>query len=194
MNTFCTRLLCLLSLCSSVDAAALEKSPLAMVDPTIGTTHCRWFFYTPGAVPFGMAKPGPCTDAHYGNKSGWEAVGYDSRHESIESFVSFREFQIGGIAVMATSGDLQTVPGRLESPDEGYRSRFDKKDEVAQPGYYSVLLKDYGIKAELTATPRVALYRFTFPAMKAGHLIFDIGNQQGESGSVLVMPGKFRVP
>ena len=38
---------------------------------------------------------------------------------------------------------------------QGYRSRFDKKDEVARPGYYSVLLKDYGVKAELTATERV---------------------------------------
>src|SRR5512144_2684455 len=117
--------------------AAAEKSPLECVEPRIGSAHCRWFFFAPGAMPFGMAKPGPSTDGHYGNKSGWEAVGYDSRHESIESFVSFREFQIGGIAMMATTGDLQTIPGKLESPDEGYRSRFDKKDESAQPGYYS---------------------------------------------------------
>ena len=166
-------------------SAVAEKSLLAWADPTIGTTHCRWFFYTPGAMPFGMAKPGPCTDAHYGNKSGWEAVGYDSRHESIESFVSFREFQIGGVAVMATTGALRTVPGPLEAPDEGYRSRFDKPDELAQPGYYSVLLKDYGVRAELTATPRVAVYRFTFPENQAGHLIFDVGNPQGESGPVV---------
>ena len=132
-----------------------------------------------------MAKPGPCTDAHLGNQHGWEAVGYDSRHGSIESFVSFREFQIGGIAVMATSGDLQTVPGRLDHPDEGYRSRFSHNDEKASPGYYSVLLRDYGIQAELTATPRVAFHRFTFNESKPGHLIFDIGNRQGESGPVL---------
>jgi predicted alpha-1,2-mannosidase len=165
--------------------AATEKTPLDSVDPTIGTTHCRWFFFTPGARPFGMAKPGPCTDAHLGNQGGWEAVGYDSRHESIESFVSFREFQIGGVAVMATSGELQTVPGRLDHPDEGYRSRFSHDDEKASPGYYSVLLRDYGIKAELTATPRVAFHRFTFTESKPGHLIFDIGNKQGESGPVL---------
>jgi predicted alpha-1,2-mannosidase len=136
-------------------------------------------------MPFGMAKPGPCTDAHLGNKSGWEAVGYDSRHESIESFVSFREFQIGGVAVMATTGRLQTVPGSLAAPDEGYRSRFDKQDEIAQPSYYSVLLKDCSVRAELTATPRVAFHRFTFPEKESGHLIFDVGNQQGESGPVL---------
>ena len=110
---------------------AEPASPLESVDPRIGTAHSRWFFFTPGAIPFGMARPGPCTDAHYGNKDGWQAVGYDGRHESIESFVSFREFQIGGVALMATTGPLQTVPGRLEHPDEGYRSRFDKADETA---------------------------------------------------------------
>src|ERR1700755_1313137 len=88
---------------------AAEPSPGSLVDPRIGTTHCRWFFFTPGAMPFGMAKPGPCTDAHLGAPHGWDAVGYDSRHDSIESFVSFREFQIGGIAVMASSGALKTV-------------------------------------------------------------------------------------
>lgn len=162
-----------------------EKTPLQLVDPTIGTTHCRWFFFTPGATPFGMAKPGPCTDAHYGNKQGWEAVGYDSRDDSIESFVSFREFQVGGIAVMAATGDLQTVPGDKDKPDSGYRSRFDKETEQAQPGYYSVFLKDYGVRAELTATPRVSFHRFTFTNAADAHILIDVGNQQGESGPVL---------
>jgi predicted alpha-1,2-mannosidase len=181
------RLICLAAaLIGGVAAAqSAEKPPLECVDPTIGTAHCRWFFFTPGAMPFGMAKPGPCTDAHYGNSHGWEAVGYDSRHDSIESFVSFREFQIGGIAVMATTGPLQTIPGKREQPDAGYRSRFEHQDEIAQPGYYSVLLKDYGIKAEVTATPRVAFHRFSFPATNQAHIILDVGNRQGESGPVL---------
>src|ERR1700743_2164365 len=114
---------------SSLAARAAEKSPLQSVDPTIGSTQCRWFFFTPGAMPFGMAKPGPCTDAHLGNPHGWDAVGYDSRHDSIESFVSFREFQIGGVAVMATTGDLRTVPGELDKPEKGYVSHYHKKDQ-----------------------------------------------------------------
>lgn len=174
-----------LALCAATAVAAASRSPADWVDPTLGTTHCRWFFFTPGSLPFGMAKPGPCTDAHYGNKSGWEAVGYDSRHDSVESFVSFREFQIGGVAVMATTGTLQTTPGRLEAPDEGYRSRIDHSQEVARPGYYRVPLKDYGVLAELTATPRVAFHRFTYPPGQPGHLLFDVGHAQGESGPVL---------
>ncbi|HYG19593.1 MAG TPA: GH92 family glycosyl hydrolase [Ohtaekwangia sp.] len=154
------------------------------VDPNIGTAHSRWFFYTPAAVPFGMAKPAPATNAHYGNVHGWDAVGYDHRHESIEGFPNLHEFQVGGIVFMASTGTLKTIPGKLENPEEGYRSRFDRKDEVATPGYYSVILKDHGIKAELTATERVALHRYTFPAGKASHILFDIGNKQGESGNV----------
>lgn len=154
------------------------------VNPNIGTAHSRWFFYTPAAVPFGMAKPAPSTDGHYGNKSGWEAVGYDPRHTSIEGFANFHEFQVGGIVCAPTTGTLQTVPGSLEQVNSGYRSNFDKADEHATSGYYSVLLKDYGIKAELTATKRVAFHRYTYPVNEQAHLIFDVGHQQGESGKV----------
>src|SRR5512138_2663064 len=88
--------------------------------PAIGTAHSRWFFFTPGALPFGMAKPAPCTDANYGNKSGWEAVGYDGRHTSIEGFANFHEFQIGGVVLMPTTGKLVTVPGELDRRGNGY--------------------------------------------------------------------------
>ena len=154
------------------------------VKPNIGTAHCRWFFYTPAAVPFGMAKVAPSTNAHYGNEQGWEAVGYDSRDSSIEGFANFHEFQVGGIVFAPTVGNLQTVPGDLKNPDGGYRSRFDRKDEYATAGYYSVWLKDYNVKAELTATKRVGFHRYTFPATNSAHILFDIGNQQGESGKV----------
>ena len=102
----------------------------------------------------------------------------------IEGFANFHEFQVGGVVFAPTVGELQTVPGELENPDGGYRSRFDKKDEVAAPGYYSVLLKDYGVKAELTAMKRVGFHRYTYPKTEQANLIFDIGNKQGESGEV----------
>jgi predicted alpha-1,2-mannosidase len=157
---------------------------ITYVNPNIGTAHSRWFFYTPAALPFGMAKLGPSTNGSYGNKEGWEAVGYDSRHESIEGFANLHEFQVGGFLFAAMTGDLKTTPGKLETPDEGYRSRFDKKDEYASPGYYKVLLKDYNIVAELTATKRVGFHRYTFPKSDESYVILDIGNQLGESGKV----------
>ena len=155
------------------------------VEPRIGTAHCRWFHFTPGAMPFGMAKPAPSTNGHIGNKSGWEATGYDYRDQSIEGFPCLHEFQIGGIVLMPTKGSLKTIPGAVDdSTGIGYRSRFDRTDEIATAGYYSVLLKDYSICAELTATPRVAIQRYTFPAGEDSHILFDIGNRQGESGAV----------
>lgn len=165
-------------------AAQTSTNYTKFVDPNIGTAHCRWFHYTPGAVPFGMAKPAPSTNGSYGNVHGWDATGYDTRHQSIEGFPNFHEFQVGGIVFAPITGELQTTPGKLDNPDEGYRSRFDKKDETATAGYYAVLLKDYNIKAELTSTKRVAFHRYTFPQSKEAHILFDIGNKQGESGPV----------
>ena len=164
--------------------AAPQESLTDYVDPFIGTAHSRWFFFTPAAVPFGMAKLAPTTDGHLGNPGGWQAVGYDARHTSIEGFANFHEFQVGGVVIAPTVGALQTVPGEMDDPDGGYRSRFDKKDEVAHPGYYSVLLKDYGVKAELTATEHVGFHRYTFPASEESNLIFNIGTKMGESGPV----------
>ena len=162
-----------------------QESLMQYVEPRIGTAHCRWFHFAPGALPFGLAKPAAATNASLGNKSGWEATGYDYRDTSIEGFPCFHEFQVGGVSLMPTVGELKTVPGAVNSSGEGYRSAFSHEDETVQPGYYAVLLKDYEIKAELTATKRVAYQRFTFPENNESHLLFDIGNRQGESGPVV---------
>lgn len=157
---------------------------LKYVNPNVGTAHSRWFFYTPAAVPYGMAKLAPSTNGHYGNPSGWEAVGYDTRQNSIEGFVHFHEWQIGGVSFMPTTGKLEVKPGDLDGPAKGYRSQFDRKNQVAEPGYYQVLLDNYNITAELTATKRVGFHRYTFPKSDSAHIILDIGNKQGESGEV----------
>lgn len=163
---------------------AQEVFPNKYVRPNLGAVHCRWFFYTPAAVPFGMAKLAPHTNA-YGSPGSWLPCGYDDRHNSIEGFGHFHEFQVGGVVVMPTVGKIKTVPGTVENPELGYRSTFDKKDEHAEPGYYSVLLKDYNIKAEITATTRVGFHRYTFSKTDNAHLIFDIGHKQGESSDVV---------
>jgi len=167
---------------SSEDKINIDP-PTNYVDPQIGSVHGRWFFYTPAALPFGMAKLAPHTNA-YNSKGSWGPTGYDDRHTSIEGFGHFHEFQIGGVVFMPTVGKLQTIPGTLENPNAGYRSRFDKSTEHAEAGYYSVVLKDYQIKAEITATKRVGFHRYTFPKTQKAHLIIDVGHKQGESGDV----------
>ncbi len=171
-------LACAMSCCNN------EVDTLGYVNPNLGTVHSRWFFYTPASVPFGMAKLGASTNGTYGNEQGWEAVGYEDGHTSIDGFPCLHEFQIGGVSLMPVTGGVKTVPGTLEDPDNGFRSRFTKENETAGPGYYSVVLDDYGVKAELTATTRVGFQRYTFPASDESHILFNIGNRQGESGQV----------
>ncbi len=161
-----------------------KEDLLDFVNPNIGTVHSRWFVYTPAATPFGMAKLGASTNGTYGNDQGWEAVGYEDTHTSIDGFPCFHEFQVGGLALMPVTGEPLTVPGLLENPSEGWRSSFDKADEYARPGYYSVILKDYGVKAELTATERVGFQRFTFSGPGEGHILVNVGTRMGESGPI----------
>ena len=178
----------LLTACTSNSNQVIEEQGESLtqyVEPRIGTAHCRWFHFAPGAMPFGMAKPAASTNGSVGNKSGWEATGYDYRDTSVEGFPCFHEFQVGGVVLMPTVGTLKTVPGAVGTSCEGYRSAFTHEKEVATAGYYSVLLQDYDIKAELTATERVAFQRYTFPASSQSHVLFDIGNRQGESGRVI---------
>lgn len=176
--------LSLILIATCLSCVVPREDVLKYVDPNIGTAHSRWFFYTPAALPHGMAKLAPSTNGHYGNPSGWEAVGYDTRHTSIEGFVHFHEWQIGGVSVMPATGPLKVKPGQLDGPKDGFRSSFDRKTEVAQPGYYKVLLEDYQITAELTATARVGFHRYTFPKNRQSRVILDIGNKQGESDIV----------
>lgn len=160
------------------------KEPADYVNPNIGSNHSRWFFYTPASVPFGMVKQGPSTNGTVGSPSGWEAVGYEDRHGSIEGFACVHEFQVGGILIMPVTGEVQTVPGTVDGKTGGYRSDFRKEQEKAEPGYYSVLLDRYGVLAELTSTRRVGFQQYTFKKGGDAHLIFDIGNALGESGPV----------
>ncbi|MBB2949490.1 GH92 family glycosyl hydrolase [Sphingobacterium sp. JUb56] len=165
---------------------AQQKQHLTQyVKPNIGSVHSRYFFYTPAAVPFGMAKLAPSTDGSYGNRSGWEAVGYDDRHHSIAGFPHFHEFQIGGVVFAPTVGEIKTNAGKVDMPHSGYLSSFDKVDEFATSGYYRVKLKDYGVQAELTATKRVGFHKYTFPSTDSANVIFDIGHVMGESGPVI---------
>ncbi|VAX19632.1 Alpha-1,2-mannosidase, partial [hydrothermal vent metagenome] len=75
---------------------------------------------------------------------------------------------------MPTIGEIKIKPGLKDNPDEGYRSRFSHANEKASPGYYSIYLDDYGIKAELTATTRTGFQRYTFPKTENAHILFDL--------------------
>ncbi len=130
----------------------------------------------PGAtMPFGMVQLSPDTYNH-----GWDyCSGY---HYSDTSIMGFSHTHLSGTGaadlldflLMPGTGPAKTEPGSREHPEEGYRSRFSHADEIAEPGYYSVLLKDYNIRAELTATERAGLHKYTFPKSDSSHFILDL--------------------
>mgnify|MGYP002588550126 CR=1 FL=1 len=154
------------------------------VDPLIGTNGMGHTF--PGAcVPHGLVQLSPDTDTIPHNINGtyqprvYEyCAGYQHRDSSIVGF-SHTHFNgtghsdLGDILIMPVTGDIKFNPGTAENPDSGYRSRFSHATEKAWPGYYSVMLEDYGVKAELTATERVGIHRYTFPKGD-GHILLDL--------------------
>ncbi|KGI79112.1 GH92 family glycosyl hydrolase [Oleiagrimonas soli] len=129
----------------------------------------------PGATrPFGMVQLSPDT-----YNADWDACsGY---HLGDGSIMGFSHTHLSGtgasdmldVLVMPATGPTHIAPGTRKHPESGYRSRYDHADEVARPGYYAVLLKDYGIRAELTATERAGIHRYHFPAGHSGHLVID---------------------
>lgn len=144
------------------------KQPVDYVDPLIGTCNSRWMQFPGPSMPFGMVQLSPDNQ-----DEGWKA-GYDYGLNSITGFSHIHSWTMSGLLVMPATGELQITPGTEKKPWEGYRSLFQKKNEVSRVGYYSVLLDDYKVKAELTSTTRVGVHRYTFPKNYRSRILFDL--------------------
>ena len=163
----------LLSLNSCTDSLKM-KEYADYVNPFIGTGgHGHTF---PGAVvPHGMIQPSPDTRI-----DGWDACsGYYYADTTINGFshthlsgTGCADF--GDVLLMPTVGEQKYQPLGSKSQKMAYASAFSHENETAEPGYYSVFLDTYGIKAELTATKRAALHRYTFPESKDAGFILDL--------------------
>ena len=157
------------------------------VNPIIGTDGMGHTF--PGAcVPFGGVQLSPDTDTiphningKYQTRAYEYCAGYQYQDPTIVGF-SHTHFSgtghsdLGDILIMPTNGPLHLNPGTEDAPDQGYRSRFTHDTEKASPGFYEVTLSDYHIKAQLTATKRVGVHRYTFPSDKEGRIILDLNH------------------
>ena len=144
------------------------KQPVDYVDPLMGTTFARWMLFPGVSTPFGMVKLSPDNQ-----RKGWKA-GYEYKIHNISGFSHLHSWTMGGLLTMPAVGPLKIVPGLEYAPDEGYRSRFSHDNETAQPGYYSVFLDDYGIRAELTSTTRAGFQRYTFPESDDARILVDL--------------------
>jgi len=144
------------------------------VDPKIGTGDHGHVFV--GAnVPFGMVNAGPTQI-----ETGWDwCSGY---HESGTKIIGFAQMHLSGTGC-GDLGDIGLMPayGDVELTREGIASEYRHETEDMCPGYYGVILDRFHIKAEVTATERTALYRFTFPkGSNNARIIIDLENTIGD--------------
>ena len=175
---------------SSVSTACGEALPSRLsdwVNPLIGTIGMGHTF--PGAcAPFGIVQLSPDTDTIPHNVGGkYQPRAYDYcagyRYED-PTIVGFSHTHLSGtghsdlgdLLIQPQMGTLRLNPGTADRPRSGYRSRFSHATEKASAGYYEVMLEDDGIRAQLTATPRVGIHRYTFPEGGDARCILDLAH------------------
>lgn len=138
------------------------------VDLLMGTGNSRWMFKPGPSLPFSMVQIAPDNQDEI-----WKA-GYEYTIDNIMGFSHFSDWTMVGLLMMPTGGPLMVNPGTEDDPDGGYRSRIDKKTESAEIGKYSVFMTDTKIKAEISATRRASIQRYTFPQMDTARILVDL--------------------
>jgi predicted alpha-1,2-mannosidase len=136
------------------------------VDPFLGTGG-HGHVYPGATVPFGMVQLSPDNGVE-----GWDwCSGY---HYSSNTIAGFSHTHLSGTGI-GDWCDISVLP--LADTSEARKARilipFDHAQEKANPGYYSVKLKN-GIDCEMTADTRTGHHRYRFPANE-GWLRFDMG-------------------
>ncbi|MFF0682786.1 GH92 family glycosyl hydrolase [Streptomyces tendae] len=144
-------------------APTTDQNLTDLVNPFIGTEN-EGNTYPGAAVPFGMVQFSPDTGHN---------VGYDYSDDHIRGFSLVHLSGVG----CGLGGDLPVLPttGDVTETDYAkYAAGFSHDDEEASPGYYRVGL-DSGVEAELTATARTGVQRYTFPATDKANVLLNAG-------------------
>ena len=164
-------------------SAVLLASVSGFVNPMIGTGNggntC------PGPVwPLGMVQPGPDTSlvtqphdhdpAEFSQELDYRSMcnGYDPRSDTL---LGFTQTHLSGTGCTDLQ-DFLLLPftGAYPTNDtHRFVAKMDKKSEVGEAGYYAVTLPDFGVRAEVTASKRVAYYRFAWTEGGSAHVFFD---------------------
>ena len=152
------------------------ESYTGYVDTGIGTGGHGHVFV--GAnVPFGFVQVGPTSIPEE-----WDwTSGY---HESDSTVIGFSHTHLSGtgigdlfdVTVMPVTGEVRYARGTEDDPESGLWSYADRSREVSRPGYYRVPLTRYDITAEMSATQRVGIHRYTFPAADDAAVVIDLEN------------------
>lgn len=155
-----------------------ESAPelLSNVNTKIGSGG-HGHVFVGASVPYGMVQAGPTSLPQT-----WDwTSGY---HDSDSTVIGFSQTHLSGtgigdlfdVTLMPVIGEVNYSRGIPEDETSGLWSYADRSQEVTQPGYYSVPLTRYGILAEIAATNRVGLHRYTFPATDSAAIVIDLKN------------------
>ncbi len=165
--------------------AGYATSPVDWVNPFIGTTN--FGTTNPGAVaPNGMMSVVPFNvmgseENIFDKDSRWWSTPYEFNNKYFTGFAHVALSgvgcpELGSLLTMATTGEL-------EVDYHYYGSEYS--NEKASPGYYSIMLDKYRIKAEATATTRSSIERYTFPKGN-GNILINLGEGlTNESGAMI---------
>ncbi len=155
------------------------------VNPFIGTGG-HGHTYPGASLPFGMVQLSPDT-----RLSGWD--GCSGYHYSDSVIYGFSHTHLSGTGIL-DYGDILIMPTRCNysftGGNYGYESSFKHENEYAEPGYYSVILDRYMIFAELTATERTGMHKYTFPECPNAHIIIDLKHRDRVLESSVKITGK----
>lgn len=150
--------LCMGLACTPAPQEKVEEDLIGYTNPMIGTDFTGNTY--PGAqVPFGMVQLSPDNGL-----PGWDRIsGYYYPDSTIAGFSHTHLSGTGAGDLYDISFMPVTNPYKTGAEPLGIYSSFSHNDESASAGYYRVLLKDYNIHVELTATERCGIQRYTFP-------------------------------
>ena len=162
--------------CGCVSNPSADQGNTSFVNVKIGSGG-HGHVFVGASVPFGAVQLGPTSIPQT-----WDwCSGY---HDSDSTVIGFSHTHLSGtgigdlfdITLMPVTGPVTFARGTEDNPASGMWSYADRTKEVARPGYYSVPLMRYGITAEMTATNRVGLSRYTFPASDQAAIVIDLEN------------------
>ncbi|MGH7952229.1 MAG: GH92 family glycosyl hydrolase [Limisphaerales bacterium] len=173
-------------------SAWADSLPVSKALPMVGTGgHGHTY---PGAtLPFGFVQLSPDT-----RTAGWDACsGYHYSDSTISGFSHTHLSGTGGadlgeLLIMPFTGKLDDSANYEPLTAEQFKSTFSHENELAEPGYYRVLLDRYNILAELTATLHCGMHRYTFPSSKQSHILIDLTHNIGDrptAGALLKVEG-----
>ena len=158
-----------------------------LVNPFVGTGGQGFGIgsaYPGPAAPFGMIHPGPDTTDGDNAPGFYHCSGYYYGDKHIRAFSHTRIHGIG-VPALSNIGIMPTRGNPADMVDEkNYRSEFSHADEEAHPGYFAVLLKSTGIRAELTTGEMAAYHRYTFPAADDALVAVNVSHLTGDSKSL----------